>query len=154
MASLEHFQQLFAYHNWANRRVMEAMAPEDNSNRDQVVRLFAHMLGAQNVWLLRMTGGNLTGVEVWPQATFEECLAREAEYEHVWSSFLSNLDEADLKREITYTTSRGDSFTNTFEDIITHMFNHATYHRGQIATKIKEGGGTPPVTDYIAFVRA
>jgi uncharacterized damage-inducible protein DinB len=62
-------------------------------------------------------------------------------------------DPETLAREIDYRNSTGTQFRNTVSDILTHVVLHGSYHRGQIARLTREAGGTPAVTDYIAFVR-
>jgi uncharacterized damage-inducible protein DinB len=143
---------MFTYHNWANRRALDSIAGLDGN--DAIPRkLLAHLLGAQKLWLLRIQGSNLTGAEVWPDFSFEECLALDAEMELKWREYLEKMDEEELNRSVAYTNTKGDSFVNSVEEIVTHMFNHGTYHRGQIASKVRELGGTPASTDFIVFMR-
>ena len=148
----EFFLRMLAYNNWANRRALDSIAGLDG-NDDQPRRWFAHILGAQKLWLLRIQGSNLSGAEVWPDLSFEECLALDAEMELKWGEYLQNMDEKERTRTVAYTNSKGDSFANTVDEIVTHMFNHGTYHRGQIATKVRELGGTPAATDFIVYMR-
>jgi uncharacterized damage-inducible protein DinB len=54
---------------------------------------------------------------------------------------------------MTYRSLKGIESTSSLRDILTHVVNHSTYHRGQIARGIKAKGGVPPVTDFIAFAR-
>ena len=58
-----------------------------------------------------------------------------------------------LERGITYKNSAGEQYTSTLEDILTHVFMHGSYHRGQIASLIRAAGDTPSPTDYIFFTR-
>lgn len=59
----------------------------------------------------------------------------------------------ELDQPITYTNSKGNSFTTALEDVIFHALNHETHHRGQIALVLRESGVAPPATDYIFFLR-
>lgn len=54
---------------------------------------------------------------------------------------------------IGYKTSKGDAFQNTVKDILFHIINHSTYHRGQIAANCKEYGIEPLMSDYIFYKR-
>lgn len=58
-----------------------------------------------------------------------------------------------LKKKISYKNSRGERFENSVRDILFHVINHSTYHRGQIATDCKLHGMTPLATDYIFYKR-
>jgi uncharacterized damage-inducible protein DinB len=48
----------------------------------------------------------------------------------------------------------GDSYQNKIEDILIHVGNHGTYHRGQIAMLLREKGYNPVSTDYILYDRS
>ncbi|UPT65543.1 MAG: hypothetical protein M0D57_13455 [Sphingobacteriales bacterium JAD_PAG50586_3] len=65
--------------------------------------------------------------------------------------FIASTD--DYSAVLEYKNSRGDAWNSTYEDILTHIANHGTYHRGQIASRLKEIGVQPPTTDYIAYSR-
>ena len=66
---------------------------------------------------------------------------------------LASLDEEELRESVGYRNSKGEFWTSTVADILTHVALHASYHRGQIAAAIREAGGPPPYTDYIHAVR-
>ncbi|RYE14391.1 MAG: damage-inducible protein DinB, partial [Sphingobacteriales bacterium] len=53
----------------------------------------------------------------------------------------------------TYTNTQGKTYTNTVLQILTHVVNHATYHRAQIATDMRQHSLEPLMTDYIAYAR-
>lgn len=63
------------------------------------------------------------------------------------------LDNFELNEMITYTTSKGQRFTNSIRDILFHVINHSTYHRGQIAADFRQNGLEPLVTDYAFYKR-
>ncbi|MFL5508025.1 MAG: DinB family protein, partial [Gemmatimonadaceae bacterium] len=52
-----------------------------------------------------------------------------------------------------YKNSAGEQFTSSVENILTHVFMHGSYHRGQVASLVRAGGDTPSPTDYIFFTR-
>ena len=70
-------------------------------------------------------------------------------YEHS----LHILDKFDLTATMSYTNSKGQTFSNSIRDILFHVINHSTYHRAQIATEFKQNGLEPLVTDYIFYKR-
>jgi uncharacterized damage-inducible protein DinB len=55
---------------------------------------------------------------------------------------------------VEYTNTKGEKFANTRQDILLHVVNHSTYHRGQIASALKHAGIDPPTTDYIFYKRS
>ena len=52
-----------------------------------------------------------------------------------------------------YETLAGSKYVASRRDVLAHVMNHSTYHRGQVALAIREDGGEPLQTDYILFVR-
>ena len=58
-----------------------------------------------------------------------------------------------LAERISYTNSKGERWTSTVEEILTHLVIHSAYHRGQIAADVRGAGQTPAYTDYIHAVR-
>jgi uncharacterized damage-inducible protein DinB len=54
---------------------------------------------------------------------------------------------------VSYTNSKGELWTSTVEDILTHLVIHSAYHRGQIASDLRSAGREPAYTDYIHAVR-
>jgi len=146
-----HFTKLYQHLEWANNRVMASLRSAQNP-RKRDLELYAHILGAEHVWLSRING--TTGrIGVWPVLSLDECERLGQENVRVFNDLVSRLTPALLGKAITYRNSAGDQFTSTIEDILTHVAMHGAYHRGQIAASIRGGGDTPSPTDYIAFIR-
>jgi len=61
------------------------------------------------------------------------------------------LESADLDREISFTRINGDADRAKLGFLLLHVANHATYHRGQVASQIRMVGGVPPSTDLLRF---
>ena len=70
-----------------------------------------------------------------------------------WIIFLNNLEDEELENSITYSNTNGQSFQSILKDILTHLINHGSYHRGQIIQLLKEERKKLPYTDYIVWVR-
>lgn len=69
------------------------------------------------------------------------------------SRTLAILVNVSLDGSIHYANSTGRQFTNTVGDILFHIINHSTYHRGQLATEFRRSRLDPLVTDYIFHKR-
>ncbi len=69
----------------------------------------------------------------------------------LWSDLIHRIDIN--KTQITYNNLAGDSFESSISDIITQLFSHGSYHRGQVARIIRESGQKPLSTDFIVFAR-
>jgi uncharacterized damage-inducible protein DinB len=148
---LQTVRRLLDHLRWADERALDALRRADSPPPD-AIRLFAHVLGAEHVWLTRLRG-EPPRVAVWPTLALEECAALARENVTGLQAYAGGLEEEDLRREVSYRTSAGHPFQSTVEDILVHTALHGSYHRGQIALLLRRGGAEPAVTDYIAFVR-
>ncbi len=70
-----------------------------------------------------------------------------------YSTTLKIIANNNLDNIIEYTNSKGIKFSNKIKDVLFHVINHSTYHRGQIATELKNCGIEPINTDYIFYKR-
>jgi uncharacterized damage-inducible protein DinB len=59
------------------------------------------------------------------------------------------LPPAGLDETVDYVNSKGEPWTSSVEDILTHTVLHSSYHRGQIASDMRASGHAPAYTDYI-----
>jgi uncharacterized damage-inducible protein DinB len=110
-----------------------------------------HIIGAEYLWLSRLEG-KPAELAVWPDLSPDECGRRLQEL----SSRLMKTLGARLQRlseTVAYTNSKGESWANTVEDILTHLTIHSAYHRGQIASDLRAAGQEPAYTDFIHAVR-
>ena len=90
---------------------------------------------------------------VWDNFTIEECYTLSVEVTSKWINLLEGKENEFLEKRFKYKNSKGDDFDNSLKDIVTHIINHSTYHRAQIAQIVKRSEGTPAVTDYIVYQR-
>lgn len=155
-------RQLFAYDAWANGRVFEAAAglSEDQlfhpvaSSFPSVVATLAHVVGAEWVWLRRWLGENPAGFPDWVATpVLADLRVRLSTIERERETFVAGLSDADLNRVVTYRNLSGRAFSDPLDGLIRHVVNHSTYHRGQVATQLRQLGVTPPSTDLIVFLR-
>jgi uncharacterized damage-inducible protein DinB len=135
---------------WADERVLGRLR---ESPHDDALRLYAHILGAERVWLTRLEGKDSGGLEVWPALELEACERLAGEMRAGYERYLGGLDEAELARPIAYRNQAGAEFRNSPLDILTQVFMHGSYHRGQIARGLREAGAEPISTDYIVWAR-
>jgi len=146
-----HLHRLFAHDAWANRAALESVA---ELPRPPALALgwLGHLAGAESLWQARLDG-LASSIAVWPALSLEECRTELARVAEGWRLYLGALTEADLTCQVEYTTSRGERWHNTVDDILTHVVLHAAHHRGQIASEVRVAGGTPAGTDFILAVR-
>jgi uncharacterized damage-inducible protein DinB len=151
MDLLKRLRRQFAYDAWANREVLAGLKANLHPPA-QPLQLLAHILSAERLWLERIRN-QPQSQPVWPDFTFEQCEAQIADLANLWTEFLGQLSPDELANKVSYKNSKGEPWTSTVEDVLTHVVLHSAYHRGQIASQVRAGGGQPAYTDYIHAVR-
>jgi len=151
MQLLEHLRRQFAYDAWANREVLSSLK-KSSSRSPRPRQLLAHILSAQRLWLERIQG-QPQSLPVWPDSSFDQCEAQTAELATMWREYLTQLSPAALSNTIIYKNTKGEPWTSTVQDILTHVLLHSAYHRGQIALQVRADGEQPAYTDFIHAAR-
>lgn len=146
------FESLFDYDRWANRRLVEVMK-NAGPVPPRAPNLLMHLLRAQDVWHKRIEDGNHADVELWIEASLEDCAERVEKTDHRWQDLIGALSDGDLDKDVSYKNSEGTAFETPLREVLSHVVNHGTHHRGQIALVLRENGVAPPPTDYIFYVR-
>jgi uncharacterized damage-inducible protein DinB len=154
---------LLDYHYWARDRMLDAVAvltPEqytrDLGNSFKSVRdTVTHIYFAEWIWHLRWNGQAPTSPlqpDMFPDLA---TLRREwQEHEAKMRAFLERTGEEGLARVIEYRLLNGQPGASILWQMLQHVVNHATYHRGQVTTMLRQLGAAPPKsTDLIAFYR-
>ena len=151
------------YNLWANKRICdfvldieeEKLHREIISSFPSILKTCAHVLGAEAIWVMRLHGTSPSA----PPAKYEEMSMSEIATQ--WQnkskeiiSYVQSKTEEELTQVLSYKNIAGQSFTNSIRDIMQHVFNHETYHRGQIVTMLRQVGYSKLFpTDYIVFCR-
>jgi uncharacterized damage-inducible protein DinB len=120
-----------------------------------VLDTLVHVYSAEWIWHRRWQGESPsahvdTSQFVSIAALREAWLALEQQVRR----FVEGLDPDDLSRMLDYKLMNGQPFTSPYWQMIVHLVNHGTYHRGQVATMIRQLGAKPAdSTDMIVFFR-
>ena len=147
----DHLRRQFVYDHWANKEVLKALRAGDAAN-DRSLRLMSHILAAERLWLERLQN-KPQSLPVWPEPDLAQCEAQAAELGRLWHAFLDDATAGDLSQSVSYKNSKGEPWTSTILDVLTHVVIHSAYHRGQIASLMRATGQTPVYTDFIHAVR-
>ena len=92
-------------------------------------------------------------LNLWVDEGLAACAERAEASAQRWQSVLDGRAATDLDQPIAYTNSKGISFETPLRDLLSHVVNHSTHHRAQIALVLRDANIAPPLTDYISFVR-
>lgn len=144
---------MFEHLSWANQNILEALQNVEVGVGKQELRLFSHILNAEQVWLTRLKGMDSSQMPIWSDSDIAICAKRIKQNEENFKTYLAEIDKTDLDNLITYTTSSGKEFVNSIRDILTHVALHGQYHRGQINLRLRANGNEPINIDYITFTR-
>ena len=144
-------KNLSEYNIWAHQTMLHVFEKLPNLPNN-AARLLSHALNAQAIWIARITGTQ-SPVKVWQEHNLEQLKELHKNSSYKLAEIVASADEAEFNRLIDYTNSQGNKYSTRVLDILTHAFNHATYHRAQVATDLRKNGHTPPNTDYVTYVR-
>lgn len=146
-----------AYHSWANRKLVEAarhLSLEDRT-RDfgtsdrNVLGTLVHIFAADRVWIGRVEGN--------PPARFIDP-ERDLHFsvlEHDWPVVEQRWSDLALPPDaaIEYRDIRGNAYTSPLWQIVVHLVNHGSHHRGQVSGFLRAMGHVPPPLDLIRYYR-
>jgi uncharacterized damage-inducible protein DinB len=158
---LNEIRRWYRYANWANTLMFDACATLDSAalTRDvgssfgSVIGTLEHIYAADWLWLERWLGrshgafpatGSCTTIEGFRAAYAALDLER--------MRFLATLDDAALRAPLRYTNMKGDPHAYPLGELLFHVSNHATYHRGQIMHMVRQLGGTVKSSDYLYWL--
>jgi uncharacterized damage-inducible protein DinB len=151
-------QTLIRYSGWASGKVLKAarqlnlqeLELPNGVSHGSIAGTLAHIYLADRVWEERITAANKP--LVW-DASLDEAEAAWPEIQRKWETWADNQTDADLARVISYKSIAGNQGQNTAAEIVTHVTNHATLHRGQVVGMLRQLGVQPPATDFIFYLR-
>ena len=155
----DRYRRWFDYEKDANIKTLAALDSVPNRNRtsapfQKAVSIMAHIVAARQLWLFRFGISDKKPTDFFPSGLdLHELIGRVEDVHGRWTVYLSRLTDADLNRRFEYQSLEGSWFRNTVDDILTQLFGHSWYHRGQIASLVRAAGGEPAVTDFVFWTR-
>jgi len=143
------FNQLFDYNFYCNKNLI-AKCLELHKVPEKTRSLFSHVLNAHHIWNMRLLSKE-TKYGVWelhPLNTWEEL-----HYQNQRTTFEIITNSDDFEKRVDYKTTEGRVFSNELKDILFHIINHSTHHRGQILADFRANNVNPENLDYISYKR-
>lgn len=156
------FKDFSNYNIWANRRLIELCKKYSDlleqpikSSFPTIRRTLLHIYDAERGWLNRLNNYSHTA---FPSTTFEG--SNEKIFDVVLNTsielnmFTESKSSTFYEKNCDYKTTQGQPYTDTYGEIILHIVNHSSYHRGQIVTMLRGLGATEMHSmDYINYKR-
>ena len=148
----KYFKRLFKYNDWANQRIYICIE-ENHITDEKIISHLSHMISVEHIWLLRIRGLPTSPFPVWKNYSISELDTMIMESKDNWEKYLEEHKMDTFEEMIFYTDSEGKKWENTINQIITHVINHSTHHRGEIVRLLRERGIEVPQTDYLFYMR-
>jgi uncharacterized damage-inducible protein DinB len=162
MLTKDDLGRLLEYTTWGNRRVLRAAAAlkvEDfkrdlGSSHGGVRGTLAHMLSAEWLWLERWKG--VSPARLLDEGEFPNVIALSERWRAVNAhrdSWFRGLDESALGEPVRYRSLEGKPHEVPLWQLVQHVANHSTYHRGQVTTLLRQLGVAAAATDMVMWDR-
>lgn len=155
--------QMAAYNVWANQKLLEVIiALPEEKQQQQVSSSFSslyttllHMYSAESIWWQRMKLQERVSV---PMETFKGSMKELSEelllQNRQWQQWVNSASDPMLDHVFQYFSLKKESFKQPIFQMLLHVFNHGTYHRGQLVNMLRQLGIEKiPQTDFIVWSR-
>jgi uncharacterized damage-inducible protein DinB len=179
--NVDDIQTLYAYNRWATLRLFSSLeklraqqvATEVQSSFPSIRETVFHILFAEWLWLKRWQGVYPHSALPNPDATSTTWatlspggippaheLTTIAELKSFWDSidrerqeFLAKLDDDSLHATVAFKDMAGNPYSEPLVQLLQHVVNHGTYHRGQVTTILRQAGAATVALDMLFFFR-
>tara|TARA_B100001146_G_C15873248_1_gene302865 strand:+ start:78 stop:527 length:450 start_codon:yes stop_codon:yes gene_type:complete len=142
------FKDIFEYHYQFNQRLIKQLNTIEEILPNRTIPLISHAINAHQIWNARITKSQELGVH--QVHSLKICLEIDnSNYQQT----LKILNERKLNEIIKYENTQGTTFENSIRQILFHISNHYSHHKGQIISDIRQIGIDPIITDYIFYKR-
>lgn len=151
--------KLFSYHKWATLACLEHVQTlGEEFYRKNGANSFAsiqqtveHVIGVEKLWLLRMNGVAKPAFEHFDVGTAEKAIEAFMLLHAEMELFFASLTEQQWEESLDYQNMRGDHLSTTRDEMLFTIVNHASYHRGQITSFLRQFGKQGIPLDYIYY---
>jgi uncharacterized damage-inducible protein DinB len=153
--ALRHLQ----YSGWASRKLLDAaryLNPEDLTrsagvSHGSILGTLSHIHYADRIWYARIVDPQEPLI---PESDLPMLEREWPAIQTKWEAWAGALQDADLARVVAYKSLDGKhSFESVTAEVVMHLVNHATLHRGQAVGMIRQLGIAPPGTDLMLYYR-
>jgi uncharacterized damage-inducible protein DinB len=159
--SLSEITRLFDYNRWANARVLDRVSAVDDEEYGRAVggsfpsvkETLAHLYAAEWIWSERLQGRSPRALPPAAEVpTLSELKKKWAAVEDGQRRWIAELAAVRLSEPLTYQNVKGETWTYPIGELLVHIVNHSTYHRGQVITMLRQLGKQGISTDYLVFL--
>ncbi|MES2005449.1 MAG: DinB family protein [Bacteroidota bacterium] len=151
------------YEKWANKIMLDVILQLSEQQQHQEIKssfpsihkTCLHIWDASSIWWQRVHGQeHMVVPSLHSHPTIKEIADGLLQQNMQWIEWVQGVDDGMLEKIFPYKTMKGDAFQQPVKDILLHLNNHGTYHRGQLVTMLRQVGVEKiPQTDYILYSR-
>jgi len=155
--------QYASYHIWANQLLIDRIQKLPAELKNKVVlssfsgleKTLLHMWDAESMWWQRMKlQEQVTRPSDGFSGDIENIIKELTSQSKQWQQWINISQEHIMDHEFIYSNTKKERFKQTIYQMLLHLFNHGTYHRGQLVTILRQLGVTDiPATDFIVWSR-
>jgi uncharacterized damage-inducible protein DinB len=160
MTVRELLQNYARFNKWAHKRLLDLISTLNSeqqhaiipSSFDSLYKTVFHVWGAESLWLGRL---NLAPITITGDP-FNESMEKLSEaleaIDQLWVEWVNSKDDDQLSEKLHYHNKAGLPFYQSYDLLLQHIFNHSTYHNGQLVTMLRTlGVKNLPSTDFVAW---
>ena len=150
------------YSSWASRKLLEAVSSlseaeqrrEVGVSHNSLIGTLEHIFFADRIWFARMVDARvLKGGGFGDFSPGETLLTEWPKIQKRWEDWASSVSHQDIVKNIDYKDLKGNEYRTPAWQVVLHVVNHATLHRGQAMSMLRQLGIAPPGTDLIFYYR-
>ncbi|ANU11714.1 hypothetical protein A1A1_10641 [Planococcus antarcticus DSM 14505] len=151
--------KMFSYHKWATLACLEHVQTfgkelyqkEGINSFASIQATLEHVIGVEKLWLLRMSGISKPAFEHFDVETIDKAIEAFMLLYAEMELFFASLSQHQWQETLDYQNMLGDDFSTTREEMLFTFVNHASYHRGQITSFLRQFGKEGATLDYIYY---
>ena len=149
----------FDYSKHAARLLLETcsklttqeLEQDRKSSHGGILGTLQHIFYADRVWLSRFRGAPVAFRNEGENQSLAELSESWPPILDSFKDYIQSTSQPTLMEDFTYTNLVGKQITIARYKALLHVVNHATHHRGQVVTMLRQAGYTPPVTDLLYY---
>jgi len=159
----EIFVSYAGYNRWANASILTVIAALPESLQHQEVtssfsslyKTVVHLLDAESIWWQRLKlQEQISRPSERMDGDMKQAIVLLQKQDQQWQEWIGQTSEAMLQHEFIYQNTKRETFKQPISQMLLHLFNHSTFHRGQLITMLRQlGVAKLPATDYIEWSR-
>jgi uncharacterized damage-inducible protein DinB len=158
VVSLAVIKKLFNYNYWARDRQMEVCSQltheqflfPSKGSFSSLRDTLGHLMAVEWLWLERWRGRSPKSLLAAGQfSALSDLLDNWRTVECEMRAYLASLSEEAIASPLTYVNPRGEEWTYPLWQMMLHLLQHQSYHRGQVTTLLRQLGMQPPAVDFL-----